>query len=339
MTTRDRNYGLDIIRTFAILFVVSVHFFLNTRFYNTPLTGKNMYVETFFRMFFMICVPLFLILTGYLQTNKMPTKSYYKKITPIIVIYIIYSILSLFYFKFYLNDHRSLIECVYSVFNFSADGYSWYINMYIGLFLLSPFLNILYKNIPTKKQKIIFLCSLLFITSFPNFLNGYVGGKILFSPDYWMQMYPLSYYFLGSFIKEYQIKISKLRGILLLIILTLIASWIEILTAKGGNFASGVGAFASLIIVFQTIIFFLIFYDLNIKNKLFSKLFSLISVLSLDIYLASFITDRIVYKEFLFKFADHPQQRLFFFFPIVVLSTFCLAFILAFVRHKLIKVR
>ena len=86
-------------------------------------------------------------------------------------------------------------------------------------------------------------------------------------------------------------------------------------------------------------LFFLFFYDLNIINKLLSKLLALISILSLDIYLASFITDKIVYRYFFDKYINYSQQTLFFFFPILVLSTFSLAFFLAFIRHKLIRIR
>ncbi|MEH7223241.1 acyltransferase family protein [Bacillus sp. JJ1566] len=339
MNAGQRQSGLDIVRSFAILFVLSVHFFLNTYFYSTPIIGKNMYFETFFRMFFMICVPLFLVLTGYLQTNKMPTKSYYKKLLPILMVYIIYSILSLLYFHFILNDDRSLKEYIYSIFNFSADGYSWYINMYIGLFLLSPYLNILYKNIPTKKQKILLISSLLFVTSFPDFFNRYIGGQLFFSANYWIPMYPITYYFLGSFIKEYQIKINKFKGALLLIVLCIVGTIIEIFAAKGNVFSGSAGYFGSLIIAFQTVVFFLVFYDINIKSKLLTTLFALISVLSLDIYLASFISDKIVYSYFLSKYPGYMQQELFYFAPIVVLSTFLLAFIMSYLRHKLIRIR
>jgi surface polysaccharide O-acyltransferase-like enzyme len=344
MTPTERSAGLDIVRTFAIFSVLSVHFFLNTHFYETPLTGKNMFIQTIFRTWFMSCVPLFLMLTGYLQTKKEPKKSYYKNIIPISVIYIIYSILSLVYSRLYLNDHKSILNYVASIFNFTADAYSWYINMYIGLFLLSPFLNILYNNISNKKQKIILIGSLLCVTSLPNLLNGYIGGKVLFFADYWIQMYPISYYFLGSYIKEYQVKINKFNAAGCILALSLFASCIEMLTAKGGDFAHyivafDIGAFGSIIIVFQTILFFLIFYDIDIKKGMFSRPFSLISVLSLDIYLASYITDRIVYKYFLYEFSELPQQKLFLFFPIVVLSTFSFAFILALARQYLIKIR
>ncbi|MEQ2528570.1 acyltransferase family protein [Bacillaceae bacterium CLA-AA-H227] len=336
MTSNERHSGLDIVRTLATLLVLSVHFFGNTYFYTTPLIGKNMHLETFFRMSFMICVPLFLILTGYLQANKIPNKNYYKKILPIIIIY---SLLSILYTKIFRDEDKSVLEYIYSIFNFSANGYSWYINMYIGLFLISPFLNILFKNIPTRKIKLVLIGILLLITSLPNFLNTYISNKIFFSADYWVQMYPITYYFIGSFLKEYQIRINKSFGIIIFVILSIIEVWIEFFYAKGGNIVFATGSYPSLIIVFQSIIFFLIFYDLDVKYKVFKKLFALISILSLDIYLASFITDKIVYGYFLDKHSNYTQQILFFYAPVLVVSTFILAFSLAVIRNKLIRIR
>ena len=66
MSVGKRSPAADIIRIFAFFCVVSVHFFLNSKFYDYPTEGKTMLVMTICRSFFMICVPLFLLLSGYL---------------------------------------------------------------------------------------------------------------------------------------------------------------------------------------------------------------------------------------------------------------------------------
>lgn len=149
----NRKSGLDIIRASAIFFVLSVHFFLNTNFYNTPLVGKSMYLQSFMRMTFIICVPLFLILTGYLQRNKQVTKSYFKNLIPTLVLYFLYSIAAIAFRIVVLRENKSIIQWISSIENFSAISYSWYIEMFIGLFLISPFLNLVYNNLNSNKQK------------------------------------------------------------------------------------------------------------------------------------------------------------------------------------------
>lgn len=81
----ERNTNLDVIRCIAVFEVLSIHFFLNNGFYSTIVNSFEMYKQIFFRTFFMSCVPLFMILTGYLMSNKTLSLKYYFKISKIIV--------------------------------------------------------------------------------------------------------------------------------------------------------------------------------------------------------------------------------------------------------------
>lgn len=76
----ERSPALDIVRCFALLCVVSVHFFLNTSYYYTPVVGAEMYFMTLVRTGAMICVPLFIMLSGYLLCHKKPVRGYFSKI-------------------------------------------------------------------------------------------------------------------------------------------------------------------------------------------------------------------------------------------------------------------
>lgn len=334
---RSRSIGLDIIRVFAIFFVLSVHFFLNTNFYSTPLVGRSMYLQVFMRMTFIICVPLFIILTGYLQKNKKVSNSYFKKILPIITVYIFYSVIAIAFRILFLNEDKSILQWISSIENFSADNYSWYIEMYIGLFLISPFLNLIYNNLNCRKDKNILILILVFMTACPEFFNGKLNGLINF-PGYWCDIYPIMYYFIGCYIREYKPRMRKLSlsGYLLMIIV--IETVLEIYGAHGGKFSTYVGYYGSVIISVQAILFFILFYDVSIENRFCAKIIAVVSVLSLDIYLSSKITDTIVYK-ILFKYYFASQQSVVLLFLPTVLSTFTLAFIISYLRSKMIKLR
>ena len=94
-TRKNRSVGLDVTRIYAFLSVVAVHSFLNTEFYSSTVIGKKMYVMVIFRTAFMVCVPLFLLLTGYLvsakntELNSSCILKYYKKLLPLTLKYII----------------------------------------------------------------------------------------------------------------------------------------------------------------------------------------------------------------------------------------------------------
>lgn len=64
---KERNLNADLIRCVAVFSVVSVHFLKNNGFYSTPVIGGDMLLMCIYRSLFMACVPLFLMLTGFLS--------------------------------------------------------------------------------------------------------------------------------------------------------------------------------------------------------------------------------------------------------------------------------
>ena len=71
-----RYFGLDLIRFFAILSVVCVHFLYNIGFDNVIVHGERFFLASVFRGVVNPCVHLFFMLSGYLMKNKKPVKSY-----------------------------------------------------------------------------------------------------------------------------------------------------------------------------------------------------------------------------------------------------------------------
>ena len=159
---------------------------------------------------FVVGVPLFMMLTGYLNIHKTPTVKYYKGMLRVLVAYQFFSIVTIAFRKYYLGEELSLVQWVLKVFDYSAIPYAWYIEMWIGLALLTPFLNYLYRAIPTMMQKLLLLATLFVMSSVPDLCNRY--GMYLM-PGYFAQAcYPLMFYFMGAFIREYQPTIKSWVG-------------------------------------------------------------------------------------------------------------------------------
>ena len=152
-----RLISIDIIRNVALICVVTGHFFLHNGYYQTPMIGKRMFLMTLIRSMATISVPLFLMITGYLMNKKKLSKKYYKGLVKIICIYLIASIICLLYKKFYLGENIGLYISLQKLLFYNAANYGWYIEMYIGLFLLIPFLNLIYNNLENRKQKLILI--------------------------------------------------------------------------------------------------------------------------------------------------------------------------------------
>lgn len=154
---QNRNPAMDILRIVAVLCVISIHFFYHTGYYSTTADNVPMYFATVLRTLFSVCVPLFMILSGFLLCNKTLKKGYYSGIRKTIIVYILVAIACIIYKS--CNGSYTLTPLTFftGIFDFSGANYSWYIEMYIGLFLIIPFLNIIYKNLDSRKQKIFYL--------------------------------------------------------------------------------------------------------------------------------------------------------------------------------------
>lgn len=333
-----RLSGLDLIRFFAILFVPSVHFFLNNGFYETNIKGIEMFISIFFRWMFYIGVPLFMLLTGYLKRKDKLNKKYYKRILSILTSYIFISIICILFRKIYLSENIRILRMIISIFDFSACGYAWYVEMYIGLFLLIPFLNILYDSLNTKRKKQILILSLISMCSIYPIIN-YInidGVKLEIIPDWWSKIYPFIYYFIGAYINEYKIEINKKKGIIIFILILLIETILSYIYNYNNKFSTDfLGGYNSLQTIAISTIFFLFLYKVNIKNKITLKIITNISKLSLDIYLFSYIIDLIIYKN-LNLYLTTPEQYLKYMVPII-LTIFILSYLLAYIKYLIFK--
>lgn len=199
-----RDPGLDLIRTVAGFLVISVHFFLHTGFYAQPMEGGRMLLMATLRMAFMTCVPLFLLLTGFLCRKKELTKRYYLGIVRVLLTYALCG-LACQLFRLWRGEALSLREGLRQLLDFSAAPYGWYVKMYVGLFLLIPFVNLAWKGLETKGRRLALAATLLSLTALP----ALAGIN-----DWWVNVYPLAYYILGAWLGEYEPR-PKARWLLL----------------------------------------------------------------------------------------------------------------------------
>lgn len=320
-----RNTSLDILRIVAVTSVFSVHFFLYTGFYSQPVQGTTMYIEVMIRSFFSICVPMFMILTGYLMCHKTLSKKYYKGISHTLIIYVL-SAVACMIFKA-IHDHATLTpkSFILGILDFTGANYSWYIEMYIGLFLLAPFLNLAYNKLANQKQKQVLVLTLFALTVLPTILNifnfdtaawwGNPASSDTFQklvPSWWMGFYPVTYYFVGCYLREFGLKFKTSTLIILLVITTVLFGTFNFYRSYGTNFKSGVYVywygfepFVSTILVFELLT--------RIKTDKLgrgAKIFLWkLSDLALGMYLLSFIFDKLIY-EYLCKQVTTVTDRI-----------------------------
>ena len=348
-TKKVRITGPDIVRSLAALFVVAVHFFYNCGYYDTPMVSKTMFIMTAARWLFLTCVPLYMMLTGYFKCNKEPDKAHYMSLIPVLISYIIISVIKVFTGNHYYGKLYGIKEALQALGNYTI---AWYVGFYFSLMAIAPFLNRLWHALKNKKEKLLLIGSLAVISSlYPiisllavsNLYPVAVIGSVLEigTPNYWQMLYPLLYYFLGCYFREYTPKINKLIPVITIIATVLINSGISYYYANGGNFLWNIlGAvdcgYNCITVVLCSAAIFLLFYDIDLKNSIIKRILQMISEVSLEIYLFSAIFDIIFFSYAKARyFAINDFAKLFF---IMVPLNFLCAFICSTVYHYIYSI-
>ena len=337
-SVKHRNIGLDVTRILAYMTVLSVHFFMNSEFYTTPLKDWRMSIMGAMRTLCMVCVPLFMLLTGYLSAGKRVEISkkgllqYYARLLPILLTYVLTDVLILLTKRFCLGESITWQDCFWNVLNYQQ--YSWYINMYLGLTLLIPFLNVLWHGLDSKQEQKMLVLVLMAVTMAPTLLDAAV--KLV--PDWWTCIYPITYYYIGAYLKKNvvipKLSTAKLCGALLI-------SWcaftaLNLYVSRGQNFiwtywGDEWGGAQNVI---DAVLVFLIINSIHyppIKTGT-AKLIAYVSKITLPAYLLSWIPDQLNYP--ILNTAVNPMWMRLKYFPLMVGSSFVVSLVLAAVVHE-----
>ena len=351
--TKKRIFYLDLIRVIAVFLVITVHFFLRVDYYNIKLKGVSIYIGEIIRVIAMCCVPLFLILTGFLKNKCKLNKKYYLGIVRILVAYLIISIIEMLFKKFYLHESASIFLIIKSIFDYTGANYSWYVELYIGLFLLIPFVNALYKKL-TKQERKYFIITLLFLTVFPSLFNTFditfsqgikefflsYNGQDKILPTFWDCLYPLTYYYIGCYLYDNRKKVYSVKKLLLIYVICMVLfGTINYIYNYNSTFRyiEITHNWNSIECVVNSVLVFLICQNCSFKKvpDLIKKLVSKLSEISFSTYLLSYVFDMIFYQMLNDNFIHFKDKLLF--LPLIVIAVFICSNIAAFLIEILVK--
>jgi surface polysaccharide O-acyltransferase-like enzyme len=334
---RKRLYQIDVIKVFAIFSVVSVHFLLNSGFYDISVTGWMPTIDVILRTIFITAVPLFIMATGFLMGDKVLSSSYIVKIWRTLLLYVIVSIIDWIGHTLILGSKISFSDALYGMLDFSTDSYAWYVEMYIGLYLLIPVLNAAWHYQSNEQYHLYILIISVILFFLPSLFN--VFGKIM--PDWWTAAYPIGYYYFGVYFKTYFSKIQKIPlkqllfwSVTIFSVISLIAvnnNYGKIFKWTSENDYMGYQPFIVAIILF------LLFLRLPFKREKQRKykILTKISGMTLTIYLFSDLTDSIIYHDF--KLMVPSTNNRLVWGPLIVICSFISATILSFIVEKILS--
>lgn len=343
-----RESNFELLKVISMLMIIMYHFVLHGKVLDNT-TGLLNEFMNFIRLLLVVHVNSFVLVTGYFQYNKKFKLSKVISLNNALVFYKILIMLTFFVSGLITLDKLKIIQ-VMMPFNY---GDYWFMGCYLLLYLISPLLNIIIRNIDKTTHKniiIIFFVIASVISTFTNDIafynnNGFSTTNFIFL------------YFIGSYINKYDFNLfSKLKNnsriILLIIICILLALFNTTLRhyfinifGKNNNLLDFIGwifvdrsnSYCNPIVIIQTICYFLIFKNIKITNRIIN----IVASSTLGIYL---IHDNEFVRNYMYKniFKMTVENNWFtlsmiYKLPIYVITVFMGCFIIEIMRKRMFK--
>ena len=316
-------------RAIAIIMVTLNH---NFRSNNTE------FVHDLFVVFGKAGVPLFLLITGYLNCHK-TLYDYYKdkkwtRCLDILIAYILLGSICHWGLCYYRGNSFSMQIYFHDLLSFQLTKNGWFVEMWIGLFFITPFLNMIVANC-AKMGKKCFLCTIITVvcmTSIPAFVNR--DGMTLM-PGYWTKVWPIALYLVGAWLRHYQLRFNNM-SLLFVCFVIIIGEPLLNYIIKPGKFMYFWGGHDDIIYMALAISVFLLCMKspLNIgTNLIVRKLASL----SLYIYLIGYLFDTLM-NDWFVKCHDFKNPIKYIpYNAIAFLCSITLSFLTALIYHFIYK--
>lgn len=289
-----RNASLDIIRAIAVYMVLCVHSIIFGGFMLEPISGLGGVAMTGFWVLSSCCVPLFLMLSGFLMNRKKFSVDYYLKYLYIFIPYFVISCISLAYKACYLHEEMSLRIFASHIMSFYGCEYAWYLMMYTGLYMLIPFLNSMYHSLESKRQKQLLIIFFAALSHLPSLLNSY----LYFYYVWFTRLYPFTFYFIGCYFSEYRPKYSAGKYLACILAFFAVFSVYDVFYIDGNPDKLPAFQYEHYQVLMLSVLVFCWGLKLNVEKipKLFIKTTKTIAEFSFYVFLISGVTDNLVYK-------------------------------------------
>lgn len=282
MEKDKRLIGIDLVKIIAAAMVIAVHHLKAIDFYKVIYEDKTMIVATSIHVIALACVPLFLVTTGYLLSNRDISKSHYLRLFNFLLeVCLIFAISVVI--KLILNGSISLESWLAGMKNLMKTP-PYYIGLYISTYMMAPFYNKMFKTL-TDKQKHILVLTLIFTISIPNVLNKIIGSSLFDTRP--THVWATMYYVLGVYFKYFQPKIKRIYTISFMALLSISYSLVLSVLLKGTKFSYIFGYYENIFTALITASIFLTVYNINFKNNTLRVVINFLSASTMSFYLGS----------------------------------------------------
>lgn len=341
MNKNERNMSLDVLRIIAMIMIVMLHYLGKGGALES--TNRVTYITGWLiEAFCIIAVNVYVLISGYFLVDS---TFKWKKVFKIWGQVLFYSVL-FFLVSMLLGKRLNTMDTVSSFFPITTRTGYWFMTTYIFLYILSPFLNIMIKNLSQKMHlRIILISALVFsvVGSFlpaDNSLDSTCGTGII-----WFVIL----YIIAAYIKLYGLKLKGKKCIIIYIMASiLICSSKMASTYIFRKFGIPMEDFSkfytynSIVQLVSAVSLFIFFKDIDIKNNILKKSVKFIAPLTLGVYLIhdNFLVRRELYNG-IFDSYNYTNKNIFLFITISVGSViliFSVCIIIEYIRVTLFTI-
>ena len=307
MFIKDRNSNFELLRIMAMVMIVAHHFSIygNFKFSADYITINRVWIQ-FIQIGGKIGVDIFVLISGYFLVNveKMKMDRMLKYWSQLIF----YSI-SLYFLCVALGvivfDYKTMIVCLFPI----LSRQWWFASTYFVLYLMSPFLNILLKQLSREKYLKMLLLMTVCWCIIPTFFSTSFESNDLI---WFMYLYAVSGY-IRIWQKEIKLRITSKKAfgmaIAVLLIMYMIVIVFDLLGIRVDFFVDKYVHFYNqnqLPILLISLMVFIGFKNLSLKNN---RIINCISMATFGVYL---IHDNASVRLFLwngiFRSADYSES-------------------------------
>ncbi len=324
-----RNLGLDLLRIFSMIGIIAWHLFVHGDILNLVPNGTTYhYIFLLIKSLAFFSVNIFVLISGYFLSKQ---QFRLKKMIRLIVEVSFWGIVCYLASIIVGGGTFSLFELVKSLFSWFFGIY-WFPTVYLVLYALSPFINMLLEKL-NKEKYLVLVALFLFISSAP-FLSSELG--INENSIIWF----VSLYLVGAYVREYNFKGNKLIDCILLAFCVAVIFAIKVvdhsLMSKVEMYA---WRYNSVFCLLGSFALFDLFREVKFNNVRIGKLLGAIAGLTFGVYL---IHDNAYFRSTLwswvhtvFAFAD--STGLLVKAILAVLFVFVFALVLEALRKQMFK--
>ena len=345
-----RNSNFELMRIISMLFIILWHCILFGNILNNCENQKVRLLFSFVEYIIVVHVNSYVLTTGYFQIDK---KLKLSKVLQILNNAWFWKSLILIVFIIFNLIQPSKIDIFFNTFILDTGQY-WFINIYVILYLISPFINILISKLDKKTYIKLLIVLTVILCLFPYL---FMSNSFGFSNDGYTLYHFVYLYFIGGYIKKFPLRkeyiinkmtINQYRFVLIIVFLLSCSINFLIYNFFVNNMNVGelFDGFASHIIdvsrnynnpfiIMQSISYFLFFETINFKNRFINKIAGLttgIYLIHMNQYVKLFL-----YKWLKIDDISIVHIRFLIYVLFIVFLIFVICAILEWIRQKIFK--